>query len=220
MKKYILFLILTIWCSTLYSQTFHLNLGTSLSKLDWKYIYQEGYEQQYDDPLLSYAFSTGVEYLEQKYYSISSDLLFYRSGGNYSEEELNTNFVFNSPEMISVSYLSLGSSFNYNPLNNNFKLQLSLGPRIDYIISGTKNEPYNWIDEGNGLNKFNFGFTAGVGLYYNIDDYVFGLNAQYLYRFKKLADLEPSDAPQYTYGGAVATEEVILFGVSLGYLLK
>lgn len=221
MKRNILFLILTIWGCSAYSQTIYLKLGTSLSKLGLTYIYQAGTEQQYDDPLLSYALSTGVEYLQHKYFSISSDLLLYKSGGKYSTDEMNTNFVFISPDKISVSYLSLGSSFNFDPINNKYKLQLSFGPRLDYIIGGVKNEPYNWIDKANGLNKLNYGFTAGAGLFYNLNEYVLGVEAQYLYRLRKLSELKGSfNQGATSTGGVDATEQVVLFGFSFGYRFK
>lgn len=220
MKKLLLFLILSVFYSASYCQTFHFNPGIAYSRLDWKYKYQEGNEQQYDSHLISYSFSAGVNYIEHKYYSVSSDLLFYRSGGKYSSEEKSTDFIFVSPEKISVSYISFGSSFNYTPLNDKFKLQLSLGPRIDYMVNGAKEVPLDWIDKRNGLNKFNFGYTAGLGLFYNLDDYTVGLNAQYLNRMKKLAKLEPSAPPQFTYGGVEASEQIILFGFSFGYRIK
>jgi hypothetical protein len=220
MKKTILILLLSVSGFCAYSQTFHLNLGTSLSKLDWNYIYQEGNEQQYHDPLLGYALSTGVEYLEHKYYSVSSDLSFYKSGGKYSSEELNSNFVFESPSKISVSYLSLSSSFNVNPINNKFRLQLSAGPRIDYIIGGVKKDPYAWIDERDGLNKLNYGINMGIGLYYNLDKYIFGINSQYLLRMRKLADLQPSLNPGLSFGGVRASEQIFLLGFSLGYHIQ
>jgi hypothetical protein len=197
-----------------------LNIGTSLSKLDWTYLYQAGTEKQYDYPLLSYTFSTGLEYWEHKHFSISSDLLLYKSGGKYSEAEKNTNFVFNSPEKISITNLSLGSSFNFTPINKKLKLQFSIGPRIDYIIGGKKNAPYDWIDKSNGLNKFNFGFSAEVGLYYNLKEYVLGINSQYLQRLRKIAEVQGSYSPGLSTGGVDASEKVMVFGFSIGYHLK
>lgn len=220
MKKIALILFASVWYYASSAQTIRFNAGTSYSKLDWKYIGQTGEEQQYKDPIVGYSFSAGMEYLEHKYYSLSSDLLFYKSGGQYSAEELNTSFTFLSPEKISVSYLSFGSSFNFNPINNKFRLQLSLGPRADYIVSGAKESPYDWIDQRDGLNKLNFGFTAGIGFFYNTDNYIVGINSQYLNRMRKLADLQPSENPGLSYGGVEATEQIFLFGISFGYHIK
>lgn len=220
MKRTALILFASVMYFTVSAQTLRFNAGTSYSKLDWKYIGEAGEEQQYKDPIFGYSFSAGMEYLEHKYYSLSSDLLFYKSGGQYSEEELNSNFIFISPEKISLSYLSFGTSFNFNPINNKFRLQLSLGPRVDYVVAGAKESPYDWIDQRDGLTKFNFGITAGIGLYYNRDNYIVGINSQYLNRMQKLADLQPSENTGLSYGGVEATEQIFLFGVSLGFRIK
>jgi len=220
MKKIVLILFVFACYLSLDAQTLRFTAGTSFSKLDWKYIGEAGEEKQYEDPVTSYSFLAGMEYLEHKYYSLSSDLLMYKSGGQYSEQELNSNFIFVSPEKISLSYLSFGTSFNFNPVNNKFRLQLSLGPRVDYIVSGSKESPYDWIDQRDGLTKFNFGITAGIGFYYNMEKYIFGINSQYLNRMKKLADLQPSENPGLSYGGVEATEQIFLLGISFGYRIK
>ena len=221
MVKKILILIISISFSSLYGQTYYLNPGTSFSKLDWKYVEHFHFddEQQYHDPLQAFAVSAGIEYFEHKYYSITSDLYYYQSGGKYSEDEKNTNYLFKSPDKISINYLSIGSSFNINPINNKFKLQLSFGPRVDYIIN-SNSESLHWIKERNGLSTFNFGFTAGIGFYYRFDKYLIGIKAQYLNRIRKLADIEPSDSFPYNEGGVIATEQVYLLNISLGYILK
>ena len=221
MVKKILILIISISFSSLHGQTIYLNLGTSFSKLDWKYVehFHIDDEQQYHDPLQTFTVSAGIEYFEHKYYSITSDLYYYQSGGKYSEEEKNTIHTFKSPDKISISYLSIGSSFNFNPIDNKFKLQLCLGPRVDYIINSAS-ENLHWIDERNGLNKFNFGFTAGIGFYYSFDKYHIGVKAQYLNRIRKLADIKPAESFPYNESGVIATEQVYLLGISLGYIIK
>lgn len=216
MKTIPLVLFLSLWISAAYSQTLRLNVGTSVSKLDWQYYDGGGSETYYEDPHYGYSLSAGMEYLEHKYFSVSSDLLLYNSGGKYSAEDKKITFSLMGPEQISVSYLALGSAFNFNPINNKFKVQLSIGPRIEYMINGSQKAPFDWIDKAEGLNKFNYGVTAGAGLYYGLEKYIFGVNAQYLYRVKKLAEVQAT----YDSPGVDATEKVIVFGVSFGYRFK
>lgn len=113
MKTNTLILFLSLWISVAYSQTLRVNLGTSISKLDWQYYDGGGNEKYYEDPQYGYSFSLGMEYLEHKYFSVSSDLLLYNSGGKYSAEDKRITFSLMGSEKISVSYLALGSAFNF-----------------------------------------------------------------------------------------------------------
>ena len=217
MKRNTLLLLLILSFSAVYSQTLRFNLGSSLSKLDWLYYDGQVSEKYYENPILGYSLSAGIEYLEHKYFSVSSDILMYSCGGKYSIEDKTGPFKHMGPERISASYLALGSSFNFYPVNNKFKVQLSVGPRIEYMIIGTKEGPYNWIENSHGLTRFNYGVTAGVGLYYEIEKYVVGINAQYLSRVNDLAAVNAT----YSSPGVKATQkQVLLFGFTLGYRLK
>jgi hypothetical protein len=84
------------------------------------------------------------------------------------------------------------------------------------MVSGSKKAPYDWVENSHGLNKFNFGVTAGVGLYYDLNKYIVGINSQYLYRVKRLAEVQAT----YDSPGVEATEQVIVFGFSFGYRFK
>jgi hypothetical protein len=216
MKRNAIILILSLTISAAYSQTLRLKLGPSVSKLDWLYYDGQISEKYYENPRLGYFLSSGLEYIEHKYFSVTSDVLLYNCGGQNSSEHTTGPFRLMGPEKISVSYLALGSAFNFNPINNKFKVQLSIGPRIDYMIFVSKKAPFDWIDKSKGLNKFNYGVTAGVGLYYDIKKYIVGINAQYLYRVKKLAEVQAT----YDSPGVKATEQVIVFGFSFGYRFK
>lgn len=218
MKKLTLLFFLSVWYSASFSQIVHFEAGTSYSKLDLKFRYQAGEEQQYDAPLLACTFSTGIEYFEHKYFSLSSDLYYYNSGGKYSKEELTTNFVFKEPAKISVSYLSLGSAINFYPLNNKFKLQLSIGPKIDYMLTSEKKTPLGSIDKSKGFSKLNYGYTTGIGLYYKLNDRLIGVYMKYLGRMQKLVDVMPTY--NYNYGGVVASDQIFLVGLSYGFRLK
>jgi hypothetical protein len=221
MKKLTLLLFLSVWYSASYSQIFHFDAGTSYSKLDLKYRYQGMEEQHYDDPIIACAISTGIEYFEHKYYSFSTDLYYYKSGGKYSkEEESNTHFLFILPSKVSVSYLSLGSAINFYPLNNKFKLQLSLGPKIDYILTSEKDIPLGLIDKSRGLRKFNYGYTAGIGFYYKLNKNVVGINMKYLGRLQKLADQKPSYDSYAYYSGVVSSDQIFMVGLSYSFRIK
>ena len=221
MNKLTLLLFLILCYSSSNSQVIHFDAGASSSKLDLKFKFQNITEQHYDDPLLALSFSTGIEYFEHKYFSLSSDLYYYKSGGKYSKEELsNTSFLFIEPSKVSIECLSLGSAFNFYPLNKKFKLQLSLGPKVDYILSSDKKIPFSMIDKCRKMWKFNYGYTAGVGFYYKQNKNIVGINIKYLGRLQKLADQKQSyDQFQY-YSGAVSSDQIVMVSLSYGIRLK
>jgi hypothetical protein len=220
--KFSLFLFLNLWCSTSFSQSYYLNVGASYSKLDFTLNNIDGWTgKYYKAPLLGYSFSTGIEYFEHKFFSLSSDLFFFQSGGKYSKDELNAQYVSSSDHEIAANDLSLGSSFNFNPLNKKLKLQFSLGPRIDYLINGGKIPLYNkWDLNRNGYKKTNFGITTGIGFYYNLHNFVTGINFQYLYKLKKFVESVPTGSPKIPYIGTDAKEHTFSVGISLRLPVK
>jgi hypothetical protein len=190
----------------------------SISKVKYEYKPLGYSEQHFQDPLISYSVTVGVEYLERKNYSLASEILFYQSGGKESEEDLNNYHLVNTSGKAVLSYMSFGTYINFNPIDKAFKLQIQCGPRIDYVIGGLNAGSYRWIDINEELSRFNFGFTLGVGTYYNVKQFVVGVKAQYLNKFKKVADFDP-ESPENNFAimGAEVSEQVFLVSFSIGY---
>lgn len=220
--KLCLFFGLLFVSSQSFSQSWYFNAGTSISKLDFSINNIDGYSEiQYKAPLLSYAFSGGIEYFEHKFFSISSDLYLYQSGGKYSKDEINTQHVFNFNHTIEATYLSLGSSFNFIPLDKKLKLQISLGPRIDFFLSTGKYSPYrSWDLNRNGLTKVNYGITSGIGLYYKMNKCDVGINMQYLGKSKKVVEADHTNNPQIPLVGTDAKEHTFVAGLSIKFPLR
>ena len=220
MKKGILALICLLCIGQVISQTVYINPGFTYSKLDFV-IFPGGSEIEfYQDPLFSYGVSAGIEYLERKNYSLTSEILFYQSGGKESGEENHS--VHSKPEdqKAALQYLSLGTYINFNPIDRIIKLQIQLGPRVDYIVGGYTRQPYTGYSNSSKINRVQYGFNAGLGVYYNLEKLVFGLNAKYMHKLSKIIDYEPD---RWDGEYAIATEvsdRVFLFGISVGYKLK
>lgn len=197
-------------------QTIYFGFGSSHSKLDWEFNYIEGHsEKQHIGTLTSFAFTGGIEYLKQKYFSLSSELSFYKSGGKRGESE-NTEIQWSkgATEINSLNNLSLGSYINFVPLNNKFKVQLSFGPRVDLLLT-ERNSRFRSIEDYGDLNKINFGITVGLGLYYCPKKVSFGIRGQYLSRTLMLADYEPTEFR----AGVVASDRIFLTNFVIGYNL-
>ncbi len=205
------------------AQTIHLGTGITYSKLDWvfKEVMIPDGERHYSAPLIGYSFNIGMEYLEYKKVSVTTSLMFYESGGKNTEaEKSNQGYIFQEPNDVRIDYFSLGTTFNYYPIKDKISLCLSLGPRIDLIESDLDISPLNWIDKKDGVSKTNYGFTAGSGLSYAKGDFKFGIEGMYLWKAKKLVELEPG----YLYfgftPGAEASEQIFLFNVTFAWKIR
>ncbi len=226
MKKHFLsFITLLLYGTITYSQTLHVRAGVSYATLDWKFLNPTGpSEEQYKDPLVGYAIGLGLEYFDKGLFSLSSDVWLYRSGGQYTSEEKaqkqNFTFRFEDADQIQVDYASFSTCVNINPINGKTKLQFQLGPRVDFILSGTDKEPLKFVKERDGLSRVNYGFNLGLGLYRVTEKWEYGVHALWLNRLKKLADLEGAVTPRALFAGAEASEQVFLLQLSLGYHLK
>jgi hypothetical protein len=214
MKKGFLLLLFTgLYAITLHSQTLHLRVGVAPSRLNWTQN-PGGFERTiYKAPVLGYALGLGIEYLDRQWFSLSSDFNFYRSGGKYtSEEEMQ---VRQYSEVI-LDYGSFSTVINFNPLHGATKVQLQLGPRVDFLLGGKNQESLFEINQVEGLTEINYGFNVGLGLYRSFRKTQIGLQGTWLQRFE---DLVP-----FTYTrtgvGNEGHETIFLLQLSLGLHLK
>lgn len=224
MKFIFLFVVLINVCG--YSQNVYLSIGTTYSSLEWTYLNPNGTsKEQYKAPLIGYAVGLGMEYMDRGLFSFSSDVSFYRSGGQFSDAEKEQRpepgrIGFGDPDEIWVDYAALGTYVNINPINGATKLQFQIGPRVDFLISDTDKDPLKFVESRDGLSNINYGFNLGLGLHRTSAQFDYGLRALWLSRFRKLADLDSAVTPGALFAGVEASEQVFMLQLSLGYRLK
>ena len=226
MKIYLSFIILALYGNIISAQTLHFRPGISYATLDWTYLDPRGTRtEQYKAPLLGYAVGLGLEYFDKGLFSLSSDLWVYRSGGQLTDTEKEQRpqpgrIGFGDPEQLLVDYAAFSTCANFNPINSKMKLQVQLGPRIDFLLGGADKQPLKFVNDRDGLSQVNYGFNLGVGLYRVTKKLEYGIQTTWLSRLKKLADLESEITPGAIYAGAKANEQIFLLQLSLGYHLK
>lgn len=189
MKKLILlFLMVSPFIST--GQNVQFAVGASVSKLDWQFNYNaQEFERFYLAPITGLAADLNVEYFEKRWFSLSSNIGYFQSGGEISSDEVHNNWVINETKN-SANNFSVGTNFNVIPINKTIQVMAGIGPRLDFLIP-TKNTAMSVQDQ---LRKLQFGITGDLGLYYKFDKIKVGLNASYLKRFGKLIDTEPTNS--------------------------
>jgi hypothetical protein len=212
--------ILIVTFSAAFSQTIYINPGFTFSKLNWVIYPGLSNISFYEKPLFSYGVTAGIEYLHRKNFSLASEVLFYESGGIESGEDKHSGYSEAEDHKARMRYLSLGTYFNFNPLDRTFKIQIQLGPRIDYIVGGYDQDPWKGYMNSRKIERFQYGFNVGLGGYYNMEKFVFGLNVKYMHKLSKIVDYQPDRWDGDFAVPVEISDQVLLVTVSVGYKLK
>ena len=130
--------------------------GISISKVDWT-IFGNNIDTS---PSVGYSTGFKIGFLNEKYYSLNSKI-----GMNQISIaqkvpflDINGNIVDYSTDRYDFNYLTLNISARIKLLRNNFEPFVSVGSRIDYLVSYTK-----FRDK---VRKIDYGMGFGLGLNY------------------------------------------------------
>jgi hypothetical protein len=199
----------SIWiCS--FGQILKIQVGTSLSSLDWKL---NTWGSQFSKTLVGFSGSIGIDYFAKKNFNLSSNLGFLTKGG-VEKTGLTDASGFPTDEEIvrqaKLNYVSFNTCIDLKyPLKEAFIPYLSVGPRIDYLISHSKE--FDIVDHKN----ISYGLVIGAGIKYDISKVQFGLRGDYFLNFNKIAEWQ---AQPGNLGGQI-TDKTILISLTIGYKL-
>jgi hypothetical protein len=130
----------------------------------------------------------GVEFLEGKYWSISSNIGVVRKGGKepWANVDSSGNVISASTVSEMFNYLSVNTLFNLKyPIKKRWTPFVGVGPRIDFLIS--HNHTFQYFDYPGFLQKKSYGAEAAVGVRYTFSTFLLGVRAEHLYNFNHLA---------------------------------
>lgn len=217
MKTTALTILLTAISLLSYAQTLKVQGGTSYSSLQWKLNNISG--EVFNEQLTGYSILIGIDYANNKFFNLSSNMGMLRKGGVEGAEGTIITNVDGTPvdkdDMAKLDYLTMNTTIDLKyGLKQYGSPYLSIGPRFDYLINFS--EEFNQFDENNKLNKYNFGLLVGVGYKYEIFDVMFGLRADYYANFMKIAEW---DADVNTVGGSIQ-DQTYTITATIGYKLK
>jgi len=178
MKKAGLLLIGLTFAILLNGQTLKIQGGTSISKLEW-----QNANQLYNKKLIGYSVFAGLDYFEKQYFNLSSNIGLIRKGGEY-------DIHFDSDEVVSekpiLDYLSINTTIDFKyPIKEKFAPFISVGPRVDFLISSKNIDVLEGIGE---LNSTELGLILGGGIKYDISNIQLGLRADYYLDFTNVGD--------------------------------
>jgi len=190
MKKHLLLLLLFLPVMILPGQTITLQLGPSFSELKWENSLVK--DEMFDKNVTGLNVLLGIDYLDLKYFNLTSGLGFIQKGGK--DSMLVTNVMGEDGAMtlfrIRLDYLTINTAAVFKvPVKDFIFPYILIGPRFDYLIS--YNEDNNIIkqfDDSNHLNRFSYGFITSAGIRFAVKKIQLGIVFNYYLNLNKIVD--------------------------------
>jgi hypothetical protein len=189
--------------------------GTSISKLDWE-INNMG-NDYFNEPIVGYSFFLGIDYCNNNYFNLSSNIGALRKGGSstmtFTSDPNDPGIT--TTETAKLDYISFNTTLDLKyPIKERFIPFISVGPRLDYLANYSKE--FDGINDLDALNKFTFGMLLGGGLKYNLSQFQLGVRADYYLNFNQIAEWPVAIG---NLGGKI-NDNTYTINLSIGYKLK
>lgn len=207
-------LLVIVFCFTCitFGQTIKVQTGRSFSSLDWR-VYNQS-TSHYNETLMGYSFFIGLDYLDKKYFNLSSNLGFISKGGK--QTVVLMSLLAPSLEVTydaRLDYLSANTLIDLKyPIFDKMTPYISVGPRIDYLIDYSNQYHIQTVKDD--LNSLNYGFILGSGLKYDWSRFQIDIHAHYYLNFNKIAD-RPAEMSDH----GTISDKTFTINLSLGYRL-
>jgi hypothetical protein len=161
-----------------FCQTINFQAGTSMSSIKSKVSNLCSCEFPiYNKNIVGYSVSGGVNYMEKKYFNLSSNIGMISKGGRdfvNNEGETMKKYLF-------INYITINTSIDFKyPIADKFIPYLSFGPRFDI---SPFDPHYN-----NEYKMILFGLNLGGGIKYDLTKYQIGLRYDYYQNFTHLSN--------------------------------
>ena len=180
MKKVIICLLLTLLnLSLLSSQVIKIENGLSISSINSTKF------NLLNDNLYTYSLLLGCDYLEHRYFYLSSGIGYIQKGGtdNIIQLDENTHPVNTIPIKGKWDYLHLNTSLRIRYPFEKSHLYLGAGLKADVLTSSTDNNK-SYLSEGYKMASIIPGMKIEMGFNREMKRLIIGVNASYLIDFK------------------------------------
>ncbi len=180
-------------------QNAHIEGGVSFSNLKWEIPYAR--QHVLDEQIVGYSVFVGLDYLDRKFFNLSSNIGMVRKGAKYIVFMDDVYGPVNGTylSVYNLDYISLNTTFDLKlPVAGIFFPFISVGPRIDYKYDFAKAPVF--IENKYDVKKFSYGLLSGAGFKFRLKDFIYGIRGDYYMNFSKIADDEPSGT---LWGGTI-----------------
>jgi len=179
---------MVIMVSVCHGQTIFLKFGPAFSKLSYTSTTCQVSQQE---SIIGYDAIAGINYLNFKYFHLSSGFGFIQKGGieNYEIFQNDPRWV---TETARLNFLTINTTFNLKvPILQIIEPYIFVGPRLDYLISYSENDhllkDFNYFKV---LNKVIYGIITGGGINFKVKSFQLGLVFDYYLNVNKLVDIK------------------------------
>jgi len=175
---------------SLLGQTPYLQIGPSFSELSWKNSMVN--KDPFNKGIVGFDAMAGVNYLNFKYFCLSSNIGFIQKGGSQKVTMTNElgDSIATTEETERLNYLTLNTTFDLKiPIKDDIEPYILVGPRIDYLINYKENIGFlKQFDNAGKLIKISNGFITGAGINFQIKKNQLGAIFDYYINLNKLVD--------------------------------
>ena len=191
MKSGILIVCFWLLAAASFNQTLNLRFGPCFSAMDWRNSSVNG--NIYDQNNLGINVILGIDYLDFKYFNLSTNLGYIQKGGSGSsvnKGSINPEPYTESEIHTKLNYITVNTVFEAKiPVKDLVVPFIHVGPRVDYLISFSDNvQLFNQFTEVDELNKTIYGVIGGGGVDFRFSKFKVGLVFDYFWNINKLVD--------------------------------
>jgi len=216
MEKLVLIITILLCTSLTYGQIIKIQGGLSISSIDWE-LKNINASPIFDDNLLGYSIFAGIDYMDNKYYNLSSNIGLIKKGGKDELQLVDADFEFTGDSKVmkpTLEYLTLNTLFEVKySIKEIVSPFISFGPRIDYLVKSSKE--FDSLEEMNELKSISIGMILGGGLKYDFNKIQFGIRYDYNLNFNKIAEWKVETS---NISGQI-TDNTFTINMTIGYKL-
>jgi hypothetical protein len=208
MKRIALLAVTVLAALSLSAQVVKLDVGTTFSSMQ-----DDTPTHNFTKTLVGNSLTLGVDWLENSWYYLSSELGYMSTGGvdridiiegtGLPIEEIDWRMQRHNIHFNTTFRAKLGGK--------KFHAYLGIGPKLDIPVKTTMNQDLDDVDNVSFIkNEVMFGLKAEVGVAYNFNDVRVGLNFAYL----------PDLTRQASFLNQTTRNNIFKLGISVGYIFK
>ncbi len=183
MKKLLFSLLFLTHAFISYSQTFRINAGLSLSKLDWDI----NGTKFFPDRSVMPTGGIGIDYLQKGIFSLCSNVEYLCKAGKGEMTVTNDSGIDIGTEKVTAEYryILLNTFAKIKaPIKGKTKPFVNAGLYGSYLLSVSKNLSKDAVED------LNFGAIAGLGVLHKFDQTEIGIEGNLMPSFNKLSSAD------------------------------
>lgn len=177
-----------------YGQIINVRIGPSFSSLNWDNSLSDN--QVFNKSIVGVNVQLGIDYLNFKYFNLSSNLGYIQKGGagTILVASIQNPEGDNTDVKSKLHFITTNTIFEAKiPILKFISPFIHAGPRLDYLLAYDENvNLLEGFEDINKLNKLIFGLIVGGGVDFNISKFKLGVALDYYWNFNKLVDFTSS----------------------------